>query len=152
VDATVISPPLTITARKLGFNQIASFQEAGIKWAYNSIDVTAEFARGNRETVLSFLKGFIEAMAFIRKGKEESLAVLSKWMRLKDRDSLEETYDFLLKILPRKPYATDEGIQANLDAIAPRNPKAKKVKPQDLTDMQYLRELDRGGFLDKVYQ
>jgi len=151
VDATVISPPLTITARQLKFNLVTSFQEAGIKWAYNSIDITGDYGRGNHEAVVNFLRGFVEGMAFIRKNKEESLAVLSKWMRLNDRESLEETYDFLLKILPKKPYATDDGIQANLDAISSRNPKAKKFKPQDFTDMQYLREIDQSGFIDKVF-
>jgi len=152
VDATVISPPLTVTARKLGFNLITSFQDAGITWAYNSIDTTIDYAKQNRDTVLNFLKAFIEGNAFIRKNKEESLAVLTHWMRLNDREALEETYDYLLKILPKKPYASDKGIQAELDAIAPRNPRAKQFKPQDFTDMSFLREIDQSGFIDKVFQ
>src|SRR5215470_17962243 len=146
VDATVISPPLTVTARKLGFNLITSFQDAGITWAYNSIDTTIDYARQNRDTVLNFLKAFIEGNAHIRKNKEESLAVLSHWMRLNDREALDETYDYLLKILPKKPYASDKGLQAELDAIAPRNPRAKQFKPQDFTDMSFLREIDQSGF------
>jgi len=151
VDATVISPPLTVTARKMGFNLIASFQEAGITWAYDSIDTTMDFARKNRETVIDFLKAFIEGNAYIHKNKESSLGVLSRWMRLGDREALDETYDYLLKVLPKKPYASDKGLQAVLDAIAIRYPNAKKFKPQDFTDMQYLREIDQSGFIDKVF-
>src|SRR5215831_8882255 len=150
VDATVISPPLTVTARKLGFNLITSFQDAGITWAYNSIDTTSDYARQNRDTVLNFLKAFIEGNAFIRKNKEQSLAVLAHWMRLDDREALEETYDYLLKILPKKPYASHKGIQAELDAISPRNPRAKQYKPQDFTDMSFLREIDQSGFIDRA--
>lgn len=152
VDATVISPPLTVTARKLGFNLITSFQEAGITWAYNSIDATVDFVKKNREVALNFLKAFIEANAFIHKNKEESLVVLSRWMRLNDREALDETYDYLLKILPKKPYGSDKGLQAVLDAIATRNPNAKKFKPQDFSDMQYLREIDQSGFIDKAFK
>jgi NitT/TauT family transport system substrate-binding protein len=152
VDATVISPPLTVTARKLGFNLITSFQDAGITWAYNSIDAKIDYTRQNRDTVLNFLKAFIEGNAYIRKNKEESLAVLTHWMRLNDREALDETYDYLLKILPKKPYASDKGLQAELDAIAPRNPRAKQFKPQDFTDMSFLREIDQSGFIDKVFQ
>ncbi len=152
VDATVISPPLTVTARKLGFNLIASFQDAGITWAYNSIDTTSDFAKNNRQIVLGFLKAFIESMAYICKNKEESLALLAHWMRLKDRESLEETYDYLVKILPKKPYSSEKGIQAVLDAIAVRNLNAKKFRPQDFTDMQYLREIDESGFIEKIYR
>jgi NitT/TauT family transport system substrate-binding protein len=152
VDATVISPPLTVTARSLGFNLISSFQDAGIVWAYNSIDTTREFAQKNRPTVSGVLRAFVESIAYIHKNKEESLVTLSRWMRLEDRESLNETYDYLLKILPKKPYADDKGIQAVLDAVAIRNPAAKTFKPSDFYDMSYLQELDKSGFLNRVYQ
>jgi len=152
VDATVISPPLTVTARKMGFTQITSFQEAGITWAYNSIDATSDFAQKNHQTVLGFLSGFVEAIAYIHKNKEESLVTLKRWMRLEDREALDETYDYLLKILPRKPYGSDKGMQAVLDAIAIREPLAKKFKPEDFFALRYLKELDQSGFLDRVFK
>jgi NitT/TauT family transport system substrate-binding protein len=152
VDATVISPPLTVTARKMGFNQIASFQEAGITWTYNSVDTTVDFAQKNHHTVLSFLRGFVEGIAYIHKNKEESLATLKQWMRLDDREALDETYDYLLRILPKKPYGSEKGMQAVLDAIAIRDPIAKKYKPQDFFQTAYLKELDQSGFLDKVFK
>ena len=136
----------------MGFNLISSFQEAGIAWAYDSIDTTMDFARRNREVVVNFLKAYIEGNAYIRKNKEDSLAILSHWMRLQDREALEETYGYLLKVVPEKPYSSDKGLQAVLDAIAIRYPNAKKFKPQDFTDMQYLREIDQSGFIDKAFR
>jgi hypothetical protein len=73
-------------------------------------------------------------------------------MRLNDREALDETHTYLLKTLPKKPYASDKGLQAVLDAIALRNPRAKQFKPQDFTDASYLRELDQSGFIDKAFQ
>jgi NitT/TauT family transport system substrate-binding protein len=109
VDATVISPPLTVTARKLGFNLITSFQDAGIAWAYDSIDTAAGFAKNNRETVLNFLKAFIEGTAYIRKNKEES-----RWMQLKDGEALDETHDHLLRILPKNHTKLIKGCRRSL--------------------------------------
>jgi len=152
VDATVISPPLTVTARKLGLNLISSFQDAGIVWAYNSVDTTQGFAQKNREVVSNFLKAFVESIAYIHKNREESLVTLSRWMRLNDREALDETYDYLLRILPKKPYASDKGIQAVVDALAIKNPAANKWKPQDFYDMSYLKELDKNGFLNSVFR
>ncbi|MBI4529115.1 MAG: ABC transporter substrate-binding protein [Deltaproteobacteria bacterium] len=151
VDATVITPPLTVTARKMGFNVVTSFQDAGIKWAYNSIVTTTDFARGNRETVVNFLKAFLEGIAFVHKNRTESMRVLAKWMRLNDQEALEEALSFLQRILESKPFANEEGVQAVLDATAETNPKAKKFKPQDIVDMTYLLELDRSGFIDHLY-
>src|ERR1044071_9657188 len=81
VDATVISPPLTVTARKMGFTQITSFQDAGITWTYNSIDSTVDFAQKNPQTVLNCLRGFVEGIAYIYKNKEESLVTLKQWIK-----------------------------------------------------------------------
>jgi len=141
-----------VTARKMGFTQITSFQDAGITWTYNSIDTTADFAQRNPQTVLNFLRGFVEGIAYIFKNKEESLVTLKQWMRLDDREALDETYDYLLRILPKKPYASDKGFQAVLDALAIRDPIAKKYKPQDFVDARYLKELDQSGFLDRVFK
>ncbi|MBI4529114.1 MAG: ABC transporter substrate-binding protein [Deltaproteobacteria bacterium] len=151
-DATLISPPLTLTARKLGFHSLLSFQKSGIRWAYNSILITNDFGQRHRETVVSFLKSFLEGMAHVLKHKEDSLAVLGKWMGLKDREALEESYNYLVESISRKPYTDPEGLQALLDLIREANPKAKKDPLQAFDDMSYLRELDRSGFIDRLYQ
>ena len=152
VDATVISPPDTLTARKLGFNLLTSFQDAGIKFAYGSIFITNDYGRKNRTNVLNFIRGFTEAIAFLRKNKEETLSVLSKWTRNSDREALEDTYDFFLRLYPAKPFSDDEAVRAVIDVLGEKNAALKKFKPADFYDMQYLREVDQSGFIDKLYR
>jgi NitT/TauT family transport system substrate-binding protein len=152
VDATVISPPDTLTARKLGFNLLTSFQDAGIKFAYGSIFITSDYGRKNRTSVLNFLRGFSEAIAFLRKNKEETLSVLSKWTRNSDREALEDTYDFFLRLYPAKPFSDDEAVRAVIDVLGEKNAAVKKFTPADFYDMQYLREIDQSGFIDKLYR
>jgi hypothetical protein len=98
------------------------------------------------------LRAFILGLAYIHKEREESVRILGKWMRLTDREALEEIYDHLLKILLKKPYGTAQGIQVILDDISRRNPKARELKAQNLIDVHYLRELDQSGFIDKAFQ
>jgi NitT/TauT family transport system substrate-binding protein len=152
VDATVISPPDTLTARKLGFNLLTSFQDAGIKFAYGSIFITSDYGRKNRTSVLNFIRGFSEAIAFLRKNKEDTLSVLSKWTRNSDREALEDTYDFFLRLYPVKPFSDEEAVRAVIDVLGEKNAAVKKFKPADFYDMQYLREVDQSGFIDKLYQ
>jgi NitT/TauT family transport system substrate-binding protein len=152
VDATVISPPDTLTARKLGFNLLTSFQDAGIKFAYGSIFITSDYGRKNRTSVLNFIRGFSEAIAFLRKNKEDTLSVLSKWTRNSDREALEDTYDFFLRLYPAKPFSDEEAVRAVIDVLGEKNAAVKKFKPADFYDMQYLREIDQSGFIDKLYR
>jgi hypothetical protein len=44
-----------------------------------------------------------------------------------------------------------EAVQAILDDIAATDPRAKKLKPQDLYDPRYLGEMEKSGFLDKLW-
>jgi hypothetical protein len=44
-----------------------------------------------------------------------------------------------------------EGIQSTLDEIAPVDPRAKSVKPQEIVDMRYLDEMNKSGFMDQLW-
>jgi hypothetical protein len=42
-------------------------------------------------------------------------------------------------------------LQAILDEVAQSDPRAKKVKPQELIDSRYLDEMEKSGFFDQVW-
>jgi hypothetical protein len=44
-----------------------------------------------------------------------------------------------------------EAVQAILDDVGASDPRAKKFKPQDLHDRRYLEELEKSGFMDKLW-
>jgi hypothetical protein len=44
-----------------------------------------------------------------------------------------------------------EAVQAILDDVAQIDPRAKKFMPPELYDRRYLDELDKGGFLAKLW-
>lgn len=44
-----------------------------------------------------------------------------------------------------------EALQAILDETSQLDPRAKKVKPQDLVDRRYLEEMEQSGFLNKLW-
>jgi hypothetical protein len=43
----------------------------------------------------------------------------------------------------------DSALQASLDEIAPLDPRAKSIKPQDMIDRRYLNELEKSGVFDR---
>jgi len=44
-----------------------------------------------------------------------------------------------------------EAFQAILDDVAPTDPRAKKVKPEDFIDRRFLNEMTKSGFFDKLW-
>jgi hypothetical protein len=42
-------------------------------------------------------------------------------------------------------------LQASLDEIAPTDPRAKSIKPQELIDRRYLTELEKNGVFASLW-
>jgi ABC-type nitrate/sulfonate/bicarbonate transport system substrate-binding protein len=152
VDATVLAPPANLAARNLGFNVLTSLMQAGVRYSFDTVFVSRDFAVKNRETVVRFLKGFVSGIAYIKKNRAESVDTLAKWLRISDRDALEETYRIFVEMFPQKPYGTEEGWRNLREVLTAADPKAKTLESRDVFDYSYLREVDQSGFIDALYK
>jgi nucleoid-associated protein YgaU len=54
--------------------------------------------------------------------------------------------------VPTKPYPTLKGIGTMLQEIAGTIPDARKVRPEQLVDLRFIKELDTSGFIDQLYK
>ena len=85
--------------------------------------------------------------------KEESLPLIKEFMKLKDQDEAEDTYQVIIRdIQPRKPYPLKEGVETVLRNIESTIPKAKTVKAEELIDDSIMRRMDQSGFIDALYR
>jgi ABC-type nitrate/sulfonate/bicarbonate transport system substrate-binding protein len=79
-------------------------------------------------------------------------AMIGKYSRISDPEALEETYQhYAVRVMPRVPYPTTTGIQMVLDEIGVLTPEAKSLPPENIIDVSYLKELEQGGFIKKLY-
>ena len=62
------------------------------------------------------------------------------------------TYQIIRDIVPKKPYPTVEGVKAVLDELSLKMPAAKTAQPRDFMDIRFIEELDRSGFIDRLYR
>ena len=124
-----------------------------------------ERGRGREQLKLEFLDLLAEGVAvdlqvlrrlgqvaavLLQHPRDEALLELAP--RISEADALEETYQhYAVKVMPRVPYPTIKGIQMVLDEIGTRTPKAKSLSPASFIDVSYLKELEQGGFIKKLY-
>lgn len=153
VQATIITPPFTLTARKQGYNTLIDMAQLNIPFELTAFLTRKSFIKAQRETVAEMVTALSEAVHFYKREKEPSIKILSKYLQVTDREALEETYrEIAVKTLPEKPYATMPGIQVIIDELAQRNPKAKSAKPEDFVDMSFVKKLDDEGFFERLYK
>ena len=153
VQATIITPPFTLTARKLGYQTLLDMAELNIPFQLTALLALRPYLKSNPDTVLSVIRTLSEAIHFYKREKEATIKILGRYLKTDDREALEETHrEIALKSIPEKPYPTLAGIKTILDETALRNPKAKGAKPEDFVDSSFVKKVDDEGLFDRLYK
>ena len=150
IEATILTPSETPRARKQGLIEVYDMLDLGIEVQGNGFATSRGFIRSQRETVLSALRAYVEAIHFIGKNKDESQAIAAKYMRTNDQEVLDATYDWFVKSVAKRPYPTLKGIQYLLDELAPKMAQAKTAKPEQFVDLSLLQQLEKEGFFAEM--
>jgi ABC-type nitrate/sulfonate/bicarbonate transport system substrate-binding protein len=152
IQATLLSPPTSFAAERDGFNILA---DVNMPLPYNSVVSTRKFAKQNPDIMRRFIKAHLEAVHMLKTDREAGIRTLAKYLRqTKDRQLLEKSYAISTSdhILPRKQYPTNAGIKTVLDSLVKVYPRAATAKPEEFTELQYLKEFDESGFIDALYK
>jgi ABC-type nitrate/sulfonate/bicarbonate transport system substrate-binding protein len=115
----------------------------------SSIMAERRWLMTNRDTAARFVKASMEAIALMRKDRAAFNAALVKWFNIKDAVTQGRMYVEIEEI-PLKPYPTVDGIKATLAAYD--SPEMRKYKAEDFYDSSFMTELDRSGFIDRLYR
>jgi NitT/TauT family transport system substrate-binding protein len=150
IDATILTPSEMPRARKQGLVEVYDMLDLGIEVQGNGFATSRSFIRGNREIALSALKGYVEALFYISRNREETRRITAKYMRTTDPEVLDATYDWFVKRVSKRPYPTLKGIQYLLDEVASKLPNAKSAKPEQFVDLSLLQQLEREGFFTEM--
>jgi ABC-type nitrate/sulfonate/bicarbonate transport system substrate-binding protein len=151
-DATVLDPPQTLQAHRLGFRTLADGAELGIAFLQGGLVTRQSFIRTNEDTVRKVVRAMVEATHHAKTHKEATLAVMQKYLRIQDREALEEAYQaFVVKQFPRVPYVSPAAVQTIFDLAAARDPRARTADPQRFIDSRFVRELEQSGMIAQLY-
>jgi len=145
VDATVQSYPEIYQARKLGMNVLADIGDFGYFTNTSNI-VTRSYLQQNRAAIKGFIKGQIEGIHYVKTNKEGSLKILRKYLQITDAEAVEGTHKFFADRLSRSPRTELEGIKNILGSIG-----AGQRTPAEFVDMSLIDEIEKEGFVQKVY-
>jgi ABC-type nitrate/sulfonate/bicarbonate transport system substrate-binding protein len=111
---------------------------------------TKSYIAKNRATVKKILMGLIEASHYFKTNKEGTQKIVAKYLRGANKAYLDSSYQSTVKILERVPYTTREGMKIQLDEALKQVP-GSKVTVDSLIDDSIVREIEKEGFIDKVY-
>jgi len=111
---------------------------------------TKSYLAKKRDTVKRVLMALIEAAHYFKTNKEATQKIVAKYLRGANKAYLDSSYQSTSKLLERVPYTTREGMKIQLDEALKLSP-ASKVTVDSLIDDSIVRELEKEGFIDRVY-
>jgi NitT/TauT family transport system substrate-binding protein len=149
-DAAILTPPMTLQARKLGYPLLIDASKLNIPYSSLFFVARKTYLSKNHGDMVNFTKAMIEGVHYYKANKEVALKVLAKYMKVNDREVLEENfreYDF-----PLKPYPSREYFELPIQEVGKKDPKVLKENPERFIDQSFVKELDASGFIDKLTQ
>jgi len=111
---------------------------------------TKSYLAKNRSVVKRVVMSLIEASHYFKTNREGSQKIIAKYLRGANKAYLDSSYDSTVKILERVPYTSREGMKIQLDEALKQAPNSK-VTVDSLIDDSIVHELEKEGFIDKVY-
>jgi NitT/TauT family transport system substrate-binding protein len=152
-DGAMLSTEFAALIRRDGFRELADVASLGLHFPTSAIITTRSFLRRNENAVRKFLRGFVEGIHYAKTHREFSIDILRKYLKNEDRQLLNVLYDlYVLKYVPRVPYPTAEPFKTVLAQIAETDPKAASAKPESFIEPRFIQDLEREGFIQRLWQ
>ena len=151
IDGGLVSGNYTAQFRRLGFSTLGELER--IPLLGSSVVVKQSFTQSQPELLRNLIKALVEAHAFVLSPakKQAVLKILTKRLNITDPSVTEDTLQDLWRRMDKKPYPSIEGLRNIQRFMQARNPKIGQLKLQDLIDDSIMRELDKSGYIDRIY-
>jgi len=147
-SAGIMSAPTSLKAKAAGLKPILNITELKIPFLFTGMLSSPKIMREKNEALTRFLRGYIEAMAVIRRDKETTMKSMGKFLKTNDREVLESVYDDYKDVFPQVPLMTAAEVKAVLDVA--KSPRAKQMKPEEFFDNSLVQKIQASGFIDAV--
>jgi NitT/TauT family transport system substrate-binding protein len=151
VDAADLSYPVDAQAERMGFKVLFDARKE-VVYPSMSVVTRRKNIQDDRDTVMRMVRSHVEGIAYFKTHKDFSMKVLSKYLRINDRELLEGSYEIFKQDFISVPYPITKGLEATYDYVAQTRPEIRSRKPEDFVDPSFIAELDKSGFIKKLYE
>lgn len=149
-SATILTAPNTFAAEKQGLKRFSIIRDLKIRQLITVTATTRKLLRERRDSAEAMLRGYIEALNYVRTQREPTIKVIAKYTRQNDAEVLNKFYDEMGGDLPRIPYVDEVSMKATVDAMQAQGPQLPKVDQKALVDNSLLRNIEAEGFLEQL--
>ena len=151
IDGADVTYPADVQAERRGYRVLIDARKE-ITYPTTSIVTRRKTIQEDRDLVMRFVRSHVEGIAFHKQNKEFSLKVLTKYVKTTDPEFLEGSYAIFKQDFIAAPYPITKGLEATYDYVAQTRADIRAHKPEEFVDASFVAELDKSGFIKKLYE
>lgn len=149
IIAAMITPPYDSVAERAGMK---IFSKIDVPLIAGGINVTRAFLQKNQETLIRFLRGYMEGIHYMLTNKEETIRIFSDYLGNRDPGVLAYFYGEISGRVEKGLRPDPKSVRFLLDFVGRQYPQAKGLSAADHWDLSLLDGIHRSGFLQQIYR
>lgn len=150
LDAGVIGGLAFVTAQQSGAIVLTTAVKLETVSVGPVLSVTRPYLQQNRDTVMRFVRAFVEAIHYFKTNPSGTIPILQKTMGGISPQSARYLYDEYVELFEELPVPREKGLQAVVDQDS--DAKMKSFTPGDFVDLSFLRQIDQSGLVEQLYR
>jgi hypothetical protein len=112
---------------------------------------TRRLIASNRELVMNVMQGFVETIHLFKTRPDIVVPLLQRYGKIEDRKVAEDLYAFHVPVFLKVPRPSFPAMQPLRNFLVAKYPAAASLKESDIADSSFIDELERSGFIDRLY-
>lgn len=152
IKGALISSPTLEKAKELGYREFMNLANLKYRYPGTALVTTDSFVRSRPQTLNRFLKATLEGIKYAKANPDVTIRILGKYTRTTDTKLLTSAFkSYILGYIRDIPTVTHPEMEAVIEDIATRNPKAKGADARQFYDPAPLEQLAKEGFIKELY-
>ena len=151
IQGATLSHPNFIFAQRAGFHVFWDFFKE-VDYPWSEIATTRTQIKQDRDLVMRYMRAHLEGIARFKQEPELAKKVIKKMLRLDDDSLAQESWELFAKYRIAAPYPNIKGMKTSYEYVAVTRPDVYKHKPEEFIDSSFVEELDKSGFIKKLYE
>jgi len=150
-QATFLTPPLDVRAKRDGFALIYNLNELDVPAVYSSMFTNLKSLKERPALVQKFVAAMAEAIFFLEKHPDKGKAALSKVLSVNDQEVLQSAYDAYAKGMVNRRLIVPVNAVTQAVEMAREEGTLIRKKPAEIIDNSFAEQLDKSGFLKELW-
>ena len=151
IQGATLSHPNYIFAQRAGFHVLWDFFKE-VDYPWSEIVTTRTQIKQDRDLVMRYMRAHLEGIARFKQEPDLAKKVIKKMLRLDDDSLAQESWELFAKHRIPAPYPNIKGMKTSYEYVAATRPDVYKHKPEEFIDSSFVEELDKSGFIKKLYE